>query len=319
MSEWYGTTDLARDLGLTPAATRRLLRSRGLSAGRGGRYRWPRADYRNLLQQVRADTTMDGSDVCASSAIGEQPREEDGTLDESEVRAFSAIAGKWWDEDGPLSMLHRLNPVRLAYIRRQFIRHFDLDGEQQRPLEGLAVLDVGCGGGLVSEPLARLGATMTGLDASSEAIAVARQHATRSGLTIDWRQGTIEDMARNRPGYDALVALEIIEHVSSVEAFVAAAVRSVRPGGLMIFSTINRTPRSLVLAKFMAEYVARLVPRGTHDAARFVRPVELVRLCRRRGARVSDVTGLVYDVIDNRWRLSPDSAVNYIAVAVTAR
>ncbi len=296
MPEWYGTTDLARDLALTPAAVRRLLRSRGFSAGRGGRYRWPHADYRNLLRQIRTDTT----------------------LDESEVRAFSAMADRWWDEEGPLAMLHRLNPARLAYIRRQFIRHFNLDGDQRRPLEGLAVLDVGCGGGLVSEPLARLGATMTGLDASCEAIAVAREHAGRCGLGIDWRQGTLEDMARHRPAYDALLALEIIEHVSNVEAFVAAAVRSVKPGGLIIFSTINRTPRSLVLAKLMAEYIARLVPRGTHDVSRFVRPVELLRLCRRSGARLTDVTGLAYHVIDNRWRLSEDSTVNYIAAAVTA-
>lgn len=297
MPEWYGTADLARDLGLTPAAVRRLLRRHGFAAGRGGRYRWSEADYRNLLRQVRGDTTVD----------------------DSEVRAFSELADRWWDENGPMAMLHRLNPVRLSYIRRQFIRHFDLDGDHPRPLEGLAILDAGCGGGLVTEPLARLGATMTGLDASGEAIAVARQHAGRSGLRIDWRQGTLEDLALTRPGYDAVVALEIVEHVSSLETFVTAAVRCVRPGGLIIFSTLNRTLRSLLLAKITAEYIARLVPRGTHDVSRFVRPVELVRQCRRSGARLTDVTGLAFHVMDNRWRLSPDSTVNYMAAAVAGR
>lgn len=297
MPEWYGTADLARDLGLTPAAVRRLLRRHGLNAGRGRRYRWQQADYHDLLRQVRGDTTVD----------------------DSEVRAFSELADQWWDEDGPLAMLHRLNPVRLTYIRRHFIRHFGLDGDNPCPLEGLTVLDAGCGGGLVTEPLARLGATMTGLDASGEAIAVACRHARRSGLGIDWRQGTLEDLALTRPGYDALLALEIVEHVSSLESFVTAAVRCVKPGGLIIFSTLNRTLRSLVLAKITAEYIARLVPRGTHDVSRFVRPVELVRQCHRSGARLTDVTGLAFHVIDNRWRLSPDSTVNYMASAVTGR
>ena len=294
MSDWYTTTDLARDLGTTPAGARRLLRRHGHSAGRGGRHRWPQAEYGHVLDTLRGRTTVDAE----------------------EVRAFSILADEWWDETGPFRMLHRLNPVRLSYLRAQFIAHFELDGDLARPLEGLKIVDAGCGGGLITDPLARLGGNMTGIDASAEAIAVARRHAERSGLVVDWREGTLEDLAARRPAFDAVVALEIVEHVTNREAFVNACVRCVRPGGLVIFSTLNRTLRSLVLAKIGAEYVLGWIPKGTHDFGKFVKPAELARDFRQAGARLTDVTGLSFHAVDNSWQLSRDCSINYAATAV---
>ncbi len=294
MSDWYTTTDLARGLGTTPAAVRRLLRRHGHSAGRGGRYHWSHAEYGRVLDALRGRTTVDPE----------------------EVRAFSSLADKWWDETGPFRALHRLNPVRLSYLRTQLIAHFDLDGDLARPLEGLKIVDAGCGGGLITEPLARLGGNMTGIDASAEAIAAARRHAERSGLAIDWREGTLEDLAARRPAFDAVVALEVVEHVANREAFVDACVHCVRPGGLVIFSTLNRTLRSLVLAKIGAEYVLDWIPKGTHDFGKFVKPAELARNFRQAGARLTDVTGLSFHAVDNSWRLSRDCSINYTAAAV---
>ncbi len=238
------------------------------------------------------------------------------TVDAREVEAFSEQAGAWWDEEGAFRALHRLNPVRLRWLLDRTAGHFGLDGGAERPLAGLTVLDAGCGGGLVTEPLARLGAAMTGLDASAEAIGVARRHAELSGLAVDWRVGTVEAVAAGEPGYDVLVALEIVEHVADRGVFVDACVRCVRPGGLIVLSTLNRTLRSLALAKIGAEYVLGWVPKGTHSFAKFVRPAELARDLRRSGARLTAVTGLSYRAVDNHWLLSRDSSVNYMASAV---
>ena len=294
MSDRYTTDDLARDMEMTPAQVRRLLRRHGHSAGPGGRYRWSGDEYGDLLAGLRAQTTVDPEDV----------------------RAFSAHAGQWWDEDGPFAPLHRLNPVRLAYLRARLLAHFGLDGDRPRPLDGLKMADAGCGGGLVTEPLCRLGAAMTGIDASVEAIASARRHAELAGLEIAYRTGTVEDLAARRPDFDALVALEIVEHVADRRAFVDACLACVKPGGLVVFSTLNRTLRSLALAKIGAEYVLSWIPRGTHDFGKFVKPSELARDLRRCGAALTDVTGVAFHPVDRRWRLSGDISINYMATAV---
>ncbi|MBN36364.1 MAG: bifunctional 3-demethylubiquinol 3-O-methyltransferase/2-polyprenyl-6-hydroxyphenol methylase [Rhodospirillaceae bacterium] len=238
-----------------------------------------------------------------------------GTIDADEVRSFSAVADQWWDQNGPFKPLHRLNPVRVGYLRDRMAAHFDHHAASERPLEGLRVADVGCGGGLVTEPLARLGASMTGLDASSQAIDVARRHAENSGLTISYQNRPVEDLAHEQPQFDALVAMEIIEHVADREGFVAACCRCVRPGGLLLFSTLNRTPKSFALAIVGAEYLLQWVPRGTHTWSKFVRPSELARDLRRNNVVVNDVSGLVLDISTNHWSLGRDVDVNYILSA----
>jgi 2-polyprenyl-6-hydroxyphenyl methylase/3-demethylubiquinone-9 3-methyltransferase len=238
-----------------------------------------------------------------------------GSVDPREVAGFAAVAGRWWDPDGPFRPLHRLNPVRLGYIRGAFEARFGLDAGADRPFEGLAVADIGCGGGLVCEPLARLGARVTGVDAGTEAIAVARAHAETSGIDIEYLEGTAEALARSGRRFDAVTALEIVEHVADRAAFLAACCRLARPGGLLVLSTLNRTPRAFALAIVGAEYLLRWVPRGSHRWTRFVRPSELARDLRRGGARVVDVTGVVYDPLADRWRLGRDVAVNYMVRA----
>ena len=242
-----------------------------------------------------------------------RPRTLEGvTVDAGEIAGFAAVADRWWDADGPFRPLHRLNPLRLGYIRDALVGRFGLDSEADRPLSGLSVADIGCGGGLLAEPLARLGAAMTGVDASLDAIEVARAHAAGSGLAIDYVQATVEELAAEGRRFDAVTALEIVEHVADRAAFVAACCRLVRPGGLVVMSTLNRTPRAFALAIVGAEYLLRWVPRGSHHWRKFVRPAELARDLRQGGARVTDVQGLVYDPLGDRWRLDRDVAVNYI-------
>ncbi len=235
-----------------------------------------------------------------------------GTVDAREIESFSSVADRWWDEDGPFKPLHRLNPVRLAYLKRSVCDHFGRDASSGRPLSGLAIADVGCGGGLATEPLARLGAAMTGIDASDEAIAVARAHAETSGLAIDYRPLAVEALAASGDRFDALVALEIVEHVADRRAFIAACCRCVRPGGAILLSTLNRTARSFVLGVVGAEYLLRWIPRGAHTWSKFVKPSELARDLRAGGALVEDVTGLGFDPLSNRWFLGRGVSVNYM-------
>lgn len=239
-----------------------------------------------------------------------------GSVDAREIAGFAAVADRWWDTDGPFRPLHRLNPVRLAYIRDALVASFALDGEAERPLQGLAVADIGCGGGLVCEPLARMGAAVTGVDAAPEALGVARAHAAASGLDIDYVEATAERLVSEGRRFDAVTALEIVEHVADRAAFVADCCRLVRPGGTLVLSTLNRTPRAFALAIVGAEYLLRWVPRGSHRWNKFVRPAELARDLRRGGARTVNVSGLAYDPLADRWSLSGDVAVNYILHAV---
>jgi len=238
------------------------------------------------------------------------------TVDAREIEAFSAVASHWWDQNGPFKPLHLLNPTRLGYLRDSIAAHFDRDAATERPLDGLEIADVGCGGGLVTEPLARMGADMTGIDASGEAIDVARDHAEAMDLSITYRNNAIEDLVAQGKQFDALVAMEIVEHVADRAAFVAACCACVRPGGLVLFSTLNRTRKSFALGIVGAEYILRWVPRGTHTWSKFVKPSELARDLRQGGAEVNDVTGMAYDPLADRWALSSDAAVNYMIRAV---
>ncbi|HJU18327.1 MAG TPA: bifunctional 2-polyprenyl-6-hydroxyphenol methylase/3-demethylubiquinol 3-O-methyltransferase UbiG [Stellaceae bacterium] len=237
------------------------------------------------------------------------------TVDPEEIGRFARAAESWWDPEGSLRALHRLNPVRLAFIRCELCRHFGRDRRALRPFEGLTLLDVGCGGGLVAEPMARLGFAVTGIDAGAAAIAVARRHAETSGLLIDYRLATAESLAESGAAFDAVLALEVIEHVADPEALMAAVGALVRPGGAFIGATINRTARAFALAVVGAEYVLGWLPRGTHDWRRFLRPSEFVLGLRRHRLYATRLVGIGYDLRSGAWSLSRDLAVNYMLTA----
>jgi len=241
-----------------------------------------------------------------------------GTADTDEVARFAAIAEEWWDAKGKFRPLHQLAPVRMAFIRDQIVRHLDILNDNNTPFKGLKILDVGCGGGLVSEPLARLGADVTAIDAAARNIEVAKVHAKQSGLSIDYRNIQPEDLVAEGLQFDIVVSLEVVEHVADLDAFLAACGAMVRPGGGMVLSTINRTVKSLALAKVMAEYVLRWLPIGTHDWKKFVKPSELATSLRPAGLEISALEGMSYDPIGDTWRLSHDLDINYMAYAKKA-
>jgi len=237
------------------------------------------------------------------------------TVDPKEVARFAALAGEWWDPEGKLKPLHRQGPARLAFIRDALCRHFGRTALGPRPLEGLAILDIGCGGGLVSEPLARLGARVTGIDPTPDAIAAARAHAEAQGLGIDYRTAEAGTLLEAGESFDAVVCLEVVEHVPDAGAFIATIAGLVRPGGMLVVSTLNRTFKAYALAIVAAEYVLGWLPRGTHDWQRFVTPEELKRHLGAAGLQAPGIEGLVYDVIHDEWRLGPDCDVNYRAAS----
>ncbi|MFE1598411.1 bifunctional 2-polyprenyl-6-hydroxyphenol methylase/3-demethylubiquinol 3-O-methyltransferase UbiG [Methylobacterium sp. ID0610] len=238
------------------------------------------------------------------------------SIDRDEVARFERIAATWWDEAGPMRVLHRFNPVRLTYIRDAVCRHLGRDPLQPRPLEGVSLVDVGCGGGVLSEPLARLGATVTGLDPAPTNIRVARAHAAEAGVPVDYRGETIEAVAEAGERFDVVLAMEVVEHVVDMPAFVRTACTAVKPGGLLFAATINRTLRSFALAIVGAEYVLRWLPRGTHDWEKFVTPAELTRAVEAGGLAVTDTSGVAYHPLGDRWSISRDTAVNYMITAV---
>jgi 2-polyprenyl-6-hydroxyphenyl methylase/3-demethylubiquinone-9 3-methyltransferase len=237
------------------------------------------------------------------------------TVDPAEIARFEAIAAEWWDQDGKFRPLHRLNPVRLAWIRDRLTAHFDRAGGGLRPLSGLTLLDVGCGGGLVAEPMARLGARVTAIDAARGNVEVARLHARQSGLAIDYRQAAAEEIAAGAERFDVVLALEVIEHVADLDAFLGACARLVAPGGALVMSTLNRTPQAFLLAIVGAEYLLGWLPRGTHEWRKFVRPSELAAGLRPHGLGVRGFAGLRYDPIGDAWRETGDLSVNYLAWA----
>ena len=241
--------------------------------------------------------------------------EANASIDQREVAQFARQAEQWWDPRGPFRPLHQIGPIRLQYIRDSVIAHFAIETPGLKPLAGLDCLDVGCGGGLVSEPLARLGGMITAIDPAPENIAVAARHAEACGIAVDYRATTAEEIAAGGATFDVVVCLEVIEHVQEPEQFVTTLAGMLRPGGLLIMSTINRTPKSYLLAIVGAEYVLRWLPAGTHQWDKFVRPSELKRHMAAAGLGQFASLGVVYNLLADKWSLSDDTDVNYMARA----
>ncbi|MCB9988947.1 MAG: bifunctional 2-polyprenyl-6-hydroxyphenol methylase/3-demethylubiquinol 3-O-methyltransferase UbiG [Rhodospirillales bacterium] len=246
------------------------------------------------------------------------PASENNTIDVQEIENFAKDSAHWWDESGPFRPLHRLNPARMSYIRQQIEDHFSLsDPASLAPFKGLKVLDIGCGGGLVCEPMARLGADVNGIDADRNAIDVAIAHAAQSGLDIAYRNGSAESLLPKESGrYDVVLALEIIEHVADRDAFIESCAALCKPGGLIIFSTLNRTAKSYAMSIIAAEYILRWVPRGTHSWDKFVRPSELAASLRHAGLSAVNEKGLVINPLSGEFQISDkDVDVNYFMSA----
>jgi 2-polyprenyl-6-hydroxyphenyl methylase / 3-demethylubiquinone-9 3-methyltransferase len=238
------------------------------------------------------------------------------SIDPDEVAKFAAMAAEWWDPDGPMRPLHLFNPVRLRFIRAALERHFAEAPGAAKPFAGLRIIDIGCGGGLVCEPMARLGAAVTGLDAAADGIRAARQHAEDGGLVIDYRHGTVEALvAAGEAPFDVVLSLEVVEHVAHPETFLADAAKLVRPGGLMLVATLNRTAKAFATAVVGAEYVLRWLPRGTHDWSKFIVPETVERALSGAGLVTEAPKGFNYNPLTRRWSVSDDTRVNYIVVA----
>ncbi len=244
-----------------------------------------------------------------------RPAAKPTTNDPAEIASFGKVAERWWDTEGEFRPLHRLNPARLAFIRDNLAAHFGRDVKKPRPFAGLSLLDIGCGGGIVAEPLARLGFAVTGIDADRTAIEVARGHAEAAGLKIDYREEASEDLARRRLKFDTVLALEVVEHVADIGLFLETTAALVKPGGALIASTINRTPQAFLFAILGAEYVLRWIPRGTHHWSKFVRPSELAAGLRENGLDIGCIEGMSYDARTASWRLGGGLAVNYLLFA----
>lgn len=244
-----------------------------------------------------------------------EPPHATGTIDRREVDQFEALASEWWNPAGQMKPLHRINPLRIRFIRDEAARHFSFDPRQALPFEDLRILDIGCGGGLLSEPLARLGGQVTGIDPGATNIEIARAHALRSRVAVDYRAMTAEVLAETDARFDIVLAMEVVEHVADLKAFVAAASALIAPRGLFIGSTLNRTLKSFALAIVGAEYVLRWLPRGTHTWEKFVRPEEFADAL--RGVRLIDAQtkGMVYAPLADDWQLSDDTSVNYFISA----
>lgn len=237
----------------------------------------------------------------------------DATLDAEEVRRFSRIAAEWWDPLGKFRPLHQIGPPRLSFIRNAAVTHFGRDAAALRPLAGLTVLDIGCGGGLVSEPLSRMGAAVTGIDPSERNIAIAKAHAEPQNLAIDYRAVRVEDLAARGETFDIVACLEVVEHVPDVRKFMAECATLVKPGGLAVFSTLNRTLKSWALAIVGAEYVLAWLPRGTHQWDRFVTPDEMAGYAAASGLAAPRFEGITYSPFQDVWSLASDTDVNYLA------
>jgi 2-polyprenyl-6-hydroxyphenyl methylase/3-demethylubiquinone-9 3-methyltransferase len=239
------------------------------------------------------------------------------TVDPSEVSKFEAMAAEWWDPNGKFKPLHMLNPCRLDYITRQIAAEFDRDLSAEAPFAGLRILDIGCGGGLLSEPMARLGADVVGADAAERNIPVARIHAEQSGLEIDYRHTTAEALAEAGEAFDAVLNMEVVEHVADPLGYLTACRQLLKPGGLHLCSTINRNPKSFAMAIVGAEYVMRWLPKGTHDWSKFITPDELCGLLEQAGLKPVDRTGFVFNPITWGWSLSSrDLSVNYVTASI---
>ena len=239
------------------------------------------------------------------------------TVDASEIAKFEAMAAEWWDPNGKFKPLHMMNPVRLDYITTQIAGEFDRRLGTGKPFAGLRILDIGCGGGLLCEPMARLGAEVVGVDAAPRNIPVAEAHAAQSGLDIDYRHTTAEDLAEAGERFDVVLNMEVVEHVADPLAYLTACRRLLKPGGLHLCSTINRNPKSFAMAIVGAEYVMRWLPKGTHEWSKFITPDELYELMRRAGLEPVDRKGYVFNPVSWRWSISDrDLSVNYVTAAL---
>jgi 2-polyprenyl-6-hydroxyphenyl methylase/3-demethylubiquinone-9 3-methyltransferase len=265
---------------------------------------------------------MPAHQVNGNSAVASREKlHRDALVDSEEVARFDRLGAQWWDPDGPMRALHKFNPVRVAYLRELLCNHILRDGkprDRRSPaaLQGLAILDIGCGAGILSEPLARLGARMTAIDPARHNIAAAKDHAAKTKLAIDYRCVAADELAAEGEIFDVVLVMEVVEHVRNVGRFLHQAAAMVRPGGMLVAATLNRTLKSFAFAILGAEYVLRWVPRGTHDWNQFVTPQELAKALRDAGLRIKDETGVVYDLAAAKWRLSHDMDVNYIMAAI---
>ena len=239
------------------------------------------------------------------------------TVDPGEIAKFEAMAAEWWDVNGKFKPLHMLNPCRLDYITSQIAAEFGRDLKSREPFKGLRILDIGCGGGLLAEPMARLGADVVGADAAERNIPVAQVHAEQSGLDIDYRHTTAEAMAANGEQFDVVLNMEVVEHVADPLAYLTACQQLLKPGGLMVCSTINRNPKSYLMAIIGAEHIMRWLPKGTHEWSKFITPDELFELIKQAGLEPVDRTGFVFNPIAWSWSLSDrDLSVNYVTASV---
>lgn len=239
------------------------------------------------------------------------------SVNPDEVAFFANISAEWWDPDGPFRPLHELNPTRVAYIRDTLVERLNLNGSSSTPFTGLRILDIGCGGGLLSEPLTRLGATMVSVDATEKNIKVASHHAAEMELDIDYRHATAESLAEAGEQFDAIINMEVIEHVADVSAFLGTCKQLTKPDGIMLVSTLNRTTKSMILAKIGAEYILRWLPIGAHDWSKFIKPAELEQHLKDAGYSVISPKGFVYNPLTRRWKIdAKDLDINYAIGAI---
>ena len=240
------------------------------------------------------------------------------SIDKKEVDAFAAMAETWWDPNGPFKPLHTLNPARVEFIRNTLCQHFGRDPGKDKPLKGLKLLDIGCGGGLISEPMARLGAGVMGIDAADKNIKIAALHAKKSKLKIDYRAIAGEDLAKKGAKFDVVLGPEVLEHVADINSFIGACSKMLKPEGCMMVSTINRTPKAFALAIVGAEYVLRWVPKGTHSYEKFLKPSELEKGFRKAGLKLDDLKGFGFNPLTNTWSVTDDLSVNYFGKVIKA-
>lgn len=237
------------------------------------------------------------------------------TIDDLEIQKFSAMAEEWWDPNGKFKTLHKFNPCRLDFIRQKIVKNFHLDESLDNIFKNLNIIDIGCGGGLISEPLARLGANLTAIDASEKNIKIASTHAKKSGLNIDYKASPVEKLDKKyKANFDVVLALEIIEHVSDVEDFIEECADLLKPKGLLFVATLNRTLKSLITAKIGAEYILRWLPKGTHDWKKFLKPYEILKIAEKEKLTFKEICGFEYNILKDQWYQSKNSDVNYMMI-----
>lgn len=240
------------------------------------------------------------------------------TINPKEINQFSKIATEWWDDNGPFKPLHQMNPVRLRFIKDQLCHHFNLNPKILQPFLGLRILDIGCGGGILAEPLARLGATVTGIDASPAAIEIAKIHGRSMGLDIRYLHMGIEDLQKSGEIFDAIISLEVIEHVANVDQFLKISRELITENGAIILSTLNRTPQSYLGAIIMAEYILKWIPKGTHHWNQFIKPSALVKILETHRLKAQKISGMTLNPFNKTWILSQNVSINYILFAITS-